>query len=163
MKTVYLVFLVVAIYFIQFAVLPFFGLHFNVFVPFALGWFAFEKKISRIFVPALVFDFFGGLPFPLMTVSLFLTFETLFILYIHVSEDSDFFNIAVVLPTAVVFFWLFVYLTGLSLGLFWDKFSLAFGHVFDLSFLLRVVYWTAAAAVFYAVFKFFSSKPSIYA
>jgi len=162
MKLLYLILLSIAVYFLQFLILPFFNVHFNLFIPFALGFFICRKRVSRIIFIAVIFDIFSGLPFPVMTLSLALTFISLFILYTWVSEDSDLWKIAVILPISIILYWLFVYLVGLGLGLFKDYFSIPFNLIFDFSLIWSVIYSVMVGTVFYYIFKMLSPKSSIY-
>lgn len=163
MKLLYLILLSIGVYFLQFLILPFFGINFNLFIPFALGFFLCRKKVSRIIFIAAIFDIFSGLPFPVMTLSLTLTFIALFILYTRIAEDSDLLKIALMLPVSVVLYWLFVYLVGVGLGLFEDYFFIPFNLIFDFSLIWSVIYSIAVGALFYYIFKALSPKPSIYA
>ncbi len=163
MRLLYLISLSIGVYFLQFLILPFFNIHFNLFIPFALGFFLCEKKVSRIIFVSVIFDVFSGLPFPLMTVSLLLTFGALSILYMYISEDSDILKIFIVLPLSITLYWLFVYLSGLGFGLFGDYFSISFLTIFDLGLIWSILYTMGVATGFYILFKLISPEPRIYA
>jgi len=162
MKLLYLILLSIGVYFLQFLILPFFNIHFNLFIPFALGFFLYRKKVSRIIFIAAIFDIFSGLPFPVMTLSLILTFIVLFILYTRIAEDSDLWKITVILPISVVLYWLFVYLVSWGLSLFEDYFFISFNLIFNYDLIFNVIYSVVVGTAFYFVFKLIKPKPSIY-
>ncbi len=163
MKLLYLILISIGIYFFQFLILPFFNIHFNLFISFAFGFFLYYRKISRIIFISAVFDVFSGLPFPIMTVSLSLTFGALLILYTRISEDSVLMKLIVVLPAAVIFYWFFVYLTGLGFGLFEEYFHIPFRLIFNLDLIPSAIYSIIVGVVFYLILKRFSPKSLIYA
>jgi len=163
MKLLYLILISVGVYFFQFLILPFFGIHFNLFIPFALGFFLCYRKISRIIFISAIFDLFSGLPFPIMTVSLFLTLGVLLVLYTRISEDSALMKIFVVLPVAIIFYWFFIYLTGLGFGLFEEYFHIPFRLIFNFGLIFNAVYSIVVGAAFYLIFKIFSPKLLVYA
>lgn len=157
MNFIHFVLIIIAIYILQFLILPLTGLGINIFIPFALIYFISEKKISEILVASLILDVFMGLPFPLMTISLLLTFTLLFILYTVVSTDSGIVKIFILLPISLVAYWLFVYFSGSILGFFINSFHIPFSVVFNPDFIWNIVYATIFGSAFYILIK--SLKP----
>jgi hypothetical protein len=119
--------------------------------------------MSWIIVVSVIFDVFSGLPFPLMTISLLLTFGFLVVLYTRLSEESDMVRVLVVLPISLILYWLFVYLAGKGLSLFEEYFHFPFYLIFNLDLVYNILYAIGIGVVFYFIFKRLSPKPLIYA
>jgi len=71
-------------------------------------------------------------------------------------------KIFVVLPVAVIFYWFFIYLTGLGFGLFKEYFHIPFRLIFNFDLIFNAVYSVIVGAAFYLIFKRFLPKPLIY-
>lgn len=153
MKLINFILLVAGIYFLQFLILPLTNLGVNVFIPFALIYFTFENRLSRILGASIILDVYMGLPFPLMTIALALTLFAILFVRKFFSADTAVSKLLIFLPGALLVYWSLIYVSGVFLGFFWERYNIPFAIIFDGHLIFSVIYAILFGTGFYVIIR----------